>query len=166
MTDLLTAILAVLGAGAGAAVVLAAFARWISRHFRRHDEAHLQVDTGIALLLSDLVVRNKDLSIPARELIGQISAREDRVKTKVEAWEKAVAGGNPLTPAEIARRQELDRRMQQHGETLSVAELQDLLQLLNRELDDARATGAAVAVIIGIILLIALVVAALAIASR
>jgi hypothetical protein len=137
---------------------------WLSGRFKRHEEAHLTADTGVALLLSDLATRNKQLKVPALEMVHQIAARETRVRPKVEAWEKAAIHGNPLTAAEVARRQQLTQQIQA-GQALPVKELQELLDLLNRELAEAREAQAAAIVVVGIVLLIALVIAAIAAAS-
>jgi hypothetical protein len=164
MTDLGT-LLSYLADGVVVAGGLVAVYLWASGRFRRHDEAHLAADTGVALLLVDLADRNKDLRIPARTLIGQISQREKRVTPTIEAWEKDAIRGNPLTQAQVLRRQTLTNRLQA-GQSVSPTELAELLNLLNVELKEAQDTAAAAVVVIGLVLLIALVIAAIAAASK
>ena len=84
----------------------------------------------------------------------------------LRAWEgQHAAQGNPITAAEAEKRQSLSSRLQA-GQTLSRSELTELNGILEKELADARETNADLAVIIALIILIGLVLAALALASR
>jgi hypothetical protein len=83
----------------------------------------------------------------------------DLASKMVEDFEKRILKGNPLTPNEITRRRELTSRLD--SRTITPNEAKELHDLLNKELEEARATGNFLA-ILAILFLLGLLVAILA----
>jgi hypothetical protein len=132
----------------GALAAVLAFLYVIYREQQRHAAQHTLLQPSLSMLLAWAAEDKPQRRIAADAL--------------VRSFERNIQG-NPVTPAQIDRRQQLTQRMNA-GQQLSTQELQDLLGILNEELSDAQAANAIAAV--GIIILIGLVIIAIAIASK
>ena len=74
----------------------------------------------------------------------------------LEDFEKKILKGNPLSPYEIRRRRELTSKLDQ--KSITRHEAKELHDILNKELEEARATGNFLAVLVILFLLGLLIV--------
>lgn len=131
------------------------FGIWVRRVFEGHDRQHVATTALVSLLVTE-----------ASEKSAKFKAKISGFNVLLGAWEKQHAqAGNPITAAEAKRRQDLSGRLEKN-ETLTNQELVELQAILQKELADAQATNADLAVVIAILVILGVVVVAIALAAR